>query len=849
MTLQFRLYVDFDRDGFGTDDDLSPYLKGGSFQSGISDPEALTAAVGRCILHLDNRDGRFSPASGHPISDALKPNLPLRLEVISDGLNYPLFSGFSLRWVSDSGLWGRRECLLEGVDGIERLRRAPAAMPLQMGVRADRLIRSLINRVWDAPAAVGAVGFNANPSDGAWLRLDDVIYTFKNPLQPSTPNQVLIGATVEHTSAHLIAAINGEGGAGNLYTEGSSRPAGARAEPQPTYQRAMIGADAIRYYRLGDVSSGSTHDSGINGRAGTVVGGVSAITGALGGDPDGAAGFDGSSGLIEVPPLALDARALCIEAWLKPDPSMSAPGDWFSAYQDSAAGGWIALRVYPDGALGIVGQGLSVATAAGVIPLGSWSHVAMVRFESTSQSALYVNGSPVGLWSIPSISAVQPQIRIGTGISGAFFKGGIDELAISYRDFDHNQIRARVLSRDVPRGVRLRALMPGAAGNDLNLDSSGGAINLSPFAGGGDQPTDAEPQIENGVQFFDLAGDGWSQDSTHAAEAFRQITHSEQGLFWCDREGALIWKNGHFFLKQAAVEPVMTLNGEMRLIGAVEGGAAMVQVTAAPRARSSLNTVMVARVDAPLLIPGQAGRRGYDPLLPLTLNPEGGRRTVILKFLDPESGAPAGADDLILPPEPGIDWEANEQPDGSGADYSTYGALQIKVESRGGEAVVTFHNSALGRLYITRFQLRGRLITRYAPLNFEAHSPYAKGEGAPLRVDLPLPLNPAFAASLADYLVARWGEPAYRLRALEGSVLRIGGVSVFAPQIGQTIRVSEGHTGISGLKALITGISAVFEGGALKTIRYEVRRLDDLPFGLLDDPVYGKFDQSLRFGV
>ncbi|MCC6975033.1 MAG: hypothetical protein IT322_13605 [Anaerolineae bacterium] len=222
---------------------------------------------------------------------------------------------------------------------------------------------------------------------------------------------------------------------------------------------------------------------------------------------------------------------------------------------------------------------------------------------------------------------------------------------------------------------------------------------------------------------------------------------------------------------------------------------------------------------------------------------------MILKFLDPESGAPAGADDLILPLEPGIDWEANEQPDGSGADYSTYGALQIKVESRGGEAVVTFHNSALGRLYITRFQLRGRLITRYAPLNFEAHSPYAKGEGAPLRVDLPLPLNPAFAASLADYLVARWGEPAYRLRALEGSVLRIGGVSVFAPQIGQTIRVSEDHTGISGLKALITGISAVFEGGVLKTIRYEVRRLDDLPFGLLDDPVYGKFDQSLRFGV
>lgn len=849
MSLHFRLYVDFDRDGFGDDDDLSTYLKGGSIERGISDPEALTAAVGRCTLRLDNRDGRFSPASGHPISDALKPDLPLRLEVISDGVSYPLFTGFSLRWVADSGSWGRRECILEGVDGVERLRRAPTAMPLQMGVRADRLARALINKVWEAPPAVGAVGFSVNPSDGAWLRVDDVTYTFKNLLQPSTPNQVLIGVTVEHTSAHLIAAINGEGGAGSLYTIGSSRPAGARAEPQPTYQRAMIGADAIRYYRLDDVSSGSAYDSGINGRAGTVSGGVSAITGALGGDPDGAAGFDGSSGLIEVPTLALDQRALCIESWLKPDSVMSAAGDWFSAYQDSSPGGWIALRVYPDGALGIEGQRLSVATAAGVIPLGSWSHVAMVRFESTGQSALYVNGSQVGLWSIPSIHAVQPQIRIGAGISGTFFKGGIDELAISYRDFDHNQLRAHVLSRDVPRGVRLQALMPGAAGNDLNLDSSGGVIGLSAFAGGSDQPADPEPQIENGVQVFDLAGDAWSQDSTHAAEALRQITHSEQGLFWCDRDGALIWKNGHFFLKQAAAEPVMTLNGEMGLIGALEGGTAKVQVTAAPRARSSLNTVVVARADAPLLIPGQAGRRGYDPLLPLSLNPEGGSRTVILKFLDPESGAPAGADDLILPPEPGIDWAANEQPDGSGADYSAYGALQIRVETRGGEAAVTFHNNALGRLYITRFQLRGRLITRYAPLNFEAHSPHGKREGPPLRVDLPLPLNPAFAASLADYLVARWGEPTYRLRALEGCVLRIGGVSVFAPQIGQVITVGESHTGISNLKALLTGISAVFEGGALKTIRYEVRRLDDLPFGLLDDPVYAKFDQSLRFGV
>jgi len=842
------LIIQFDSDDDPTD--LSAEVISAEIEAGLCADDSPMGG-GRARIVLGNADGRFSPENlSSPFYGRLNPNRPIALSARVGTTTYPLFTGVTERWLPESGGYGRRTCTLIAGDLMGTLDRAGVSLPLRRDEAGGALIRHILNLALDAPAAIGTVSFSAAPTDGDTITVNGVTYTFRTALTPSTPAELLIGADAEDSADALADAINGAEGVGTRYTAGTPRPEIVTAAARGTYFRRLRESGAIRYYRLGVFPAGAALDSGVNGRDGLVTGGaLTVISGALGGDPDGAGYFDGSGEHIAIPTLDLAHRSFTISAWLKPDAAPPAAQDWFSAVSAGAFRQALSLRLYDDGALGVLYWDDDAFSAAGVLPFGVWSHLACVYDHSAGQTRLYRNGEIVYAGTVGGFEGANAALRIGSGAGGNGWQGGIDEVAIHLRPLSGEEISDLVGAAGEGRGVTLRAALPGAVGNAIPLGKSGTAISLSgaTLAGGEDRPADA--QIDAGRWAFDVAGDGWTREATSARAALRAVTESAQGLAWVGREGMFVWRDGEFLLRAAAATPTLTIGGELTLRG--ERGAVVnaVRVTTTPRATQG--TGVVARADSVIAVPGGSGYRRYDPNDPLIVNPGGAARTVILPFRDPLTGETAGAEGVILPLEAGIDWTANDRPDGSGIDYTYFEALTFSVALTAGEAAVTIRNTALGVLYVTFLQLRGRLITRYAPLTFAADDPAsaaAYGLHAE-RLFLPLPAPPAFAASLAEYRLARGALPHYRVTTPSGNVESVGGVSLYAPEIGEVIAVSEPHTGVSGAKYLLAGVVYRFGLRDAPRITYHVRRLDDQTYGVFDDALYGRFDETLRAAV
>ncbi|MCC7207693.1 MAG: LamG domain-containing protein [Anaerolineae bacterium] len=856
------LHIDFDSDGFGAGDDLSAYLLRGEAALGLrdGDPDRLTATPGRLTLILNNADRRFSPenAAG-PYAGRLRPNLPIRLRAMPDGgAPITLFRGVTADWLPMPGEHGPRTCTLECTDLLGVLARAPLGLPLCENVRGDTLVRHILNTALSAPAAAGQAVLAANPADGDWLAIDGVRFTFKTALQSGAPNQVKIGAGVEDSVDALVAALNGGAGAGALYTVGTVRPDRVRASPNGTYLRHVRGDGALRHYRLGESGGVVAHDSGSNGRDGTYLGAIPGAAGALGGDPDGAASFDGVNDCVDLPPLALDRRPFTLEIWARPDAGPPSGAQCLIGV-DGGPGRQIRLSLWPDGALTLTIGGDTLYSPPGALAFGVWQHVACTFAASdgdTGLAALYVDGAPVRAGSLGAFTAELNALRMALGGLGQGvepFKGQLDEAAIYPVALDAGQLAAHVAAAATPRGVRLTARIPGAAGNAIPLQSSGPAIQISGAAlsGGLDAPRDPAPDLDAGTQTFDLAGERWAEDRSAALDALRDVTAGERGLCWAGRDGALRWRNAHYLMRRAAATPALEADGEARAYaGQAEAVlASAAHVTYTPRV--TLAEGVVARSTGVLLIPGQSGARRFDPAAPL-VHPGGGERTFTLAYVDPATGQPAGARDLVLPLQPGEDWAANEQPDGSGPDYTGSPSLSFEVEAGAAGVRITVRNTALGPLFLTRLQVRGKLITAYDPARFSAEDAGARAlfGARAAHIDLPLPVSAQFAEAVAQHLLSRRKTPINALTRLETARPALGGVNVLGLEIGDVIGWREAQTGVAAALYLVAGLEYRIGPGGLEGAILHVRRLDDQRYAIYDDAQHGRYDTAdVRYGL
>ena len=216
-------------------------------------------------------------------------------------------------------------------------------------------------------------------------------------------------------------------------------------------------------------------DSSTNGHAGTYVGGiVLGQSGALAGDADSSAMFDGTTAYVNCGFDPFTSGSATLEAWIRPTRA-SAPVN--PTTQQTIAGvlaatsltfgrtpGYATGWLWPStgrngGSATSPGDWKGVQTAA-PLPLNTWTHLAQTWDDSTKQLSIYVNGTLSATTPLPGITASEqlgsyPLTIGGFGNLGyeQRFQGGIDEVAYYNRALTPQQILAHY---NAAKGILVR---------------------------------------------------------------------------------------------------------------------------------------------------------------------------------------------------------------------------------------------------------------------------------------------------------------------------------------------------------------------------------------------------------
>jgi hypothetical protein len=814
--MQLRVYVDWDYVLNGTTDfttpadDITPYYQHVSIRAGNSAGERV-ARVGACTITVRNTGREFSPSvPGGPFAGKLLPLKPVKIDAVDGGTTWTLFRGFTRTFTPSPDRYGERRAVITCVDWIGLLQDTEIDLPLLKEATASVLVFDVINYALRAPVSTTRLNVVGIPAPTDYMQVRGTSYTFRSTL--TAPNDVLIGtgATARYDCIdNLIAAINGWDGGGTRYHASTTRPDYVRARrTESAYQQVMDSAP-VRYYRLSESSGSVAHDIGSNGAHGTFVGGVTlGVTGALSGDVDLAASFDGVNDYVRLPTIEIASGSFSLECWIKP--SVAAPPATqgvIAAHTAAAADQTVRLIYYNTGQLVVNYFSSAIGTAIGAVGAGVWHHLVYSFDHAADSSVLYVDGVAVASGTVGPMLGRAPVWTVGAldgGVSG-FFKGDIDDVAIYRRPLTAAEVSAHFAARTIAPGLTLYFTRRGSVGNNHLVAVSGSALTLDStiLSGGDDYPT-GQYSVQASTRPFPYAGDAWDGGRVNALTALQQIVESERGRLFVQRNGTLTFENGEAAFKDRLKTPVLTLTAGDPLSSVLaDGSSGLDETFNSVRVQFTPHTVgvsgVVARSNAPIKVPGRWGDQSSDPNRPKEIVAPFGQTVVSLPYVDPDTGQRIGATDLILPLIAGLDWEASETRDGSYGDYTYYSPQVIffSVAQKATGVDITIKNTALGTLYVRKLQVRGLKLLRYDPqvvVKEDAASISAYGRHV-RRLHLPLETDPAFATAVAEYELRRAATPLYRVRRLRFRNLeRVAGVNVFALNLGDVLRVYEYQT-------------------------------------------------------
>lgn len=214
--------------------------------------------------------------------------------------------------------------------------------------------------------------------------------------------------------------------------------------------RETVMADApLGYWRLGDVGNVAKDETGQN--PGMYTGTVTHAKGALAGDGDGAAVFDGTSHVAigDVFPFVATAP-YTIEAWVAPAATTSSTACVLARNvtgdSGSAADGY-ALYIGASPATRVTSSRYRDSQESGVsggeLRYDTFAHV-VATFDGTSL-AIWVDGERVGQASTETaLQSFAGKLTIGASRGGAqcYFRGSLDEVALYGVALSPDRIRA-----------------------------------------------------------------------------------------------------------------------------------------------------------------------------------------------------------------------------------------------------------------------------------------------------------------------------------------------------------------------------------------------------------------------
>jgi hypothetical protein len=796
-----KLYIDWDGDGsFETaGDDISVYVMAVQEFDGMADEWTPVADVGQVWLTLRNDDKRFTPdyADG-PYYGKFLPNLPAKL-AFTDGVDeWDILTGTVRRWWPASGqVDGTFTCEMLIEDRLATLNGTGVTLPNRENKTADVLIKQILAEAFGTGLAEGTLTIAYSASSGT-VTVGDEVYTVAG--SPSVSGAILAG-TASEVADHLAAAINGDLGSGTLYDSDLSRhgDVAVRVEHGAEYE-----------------ASNQNVSEGIDGSGATYTKRAQIFT------------------LTEK--VTFDRVAIYFLANAGSPPGTSTfrietlDGDDFPSgtLADDDATGTIVEAT--------IAAGWNLVTLAGEITLEAG------RYALVNTTTSAYDGVNYAQWG---------EALPGTYSGGRFvqYNSGAAQWEEAYVNVGGSDLIFAIPSR-----VVLYANARGTWGNDLALATTitGAAVSGAALSGGADA---ADTAIDTGIETLEIAGDQWSEGRTTGLKAIRDVVESEPvALFYADGEGNLTYKNRTWLFRQPAAAISLTVDGKMnslKLSLDIEDIYNYIIVSHTPRGESDAG-VVVAQVRNRIEVPGRSGvvdwtRHRQNVTYRLGSNSGQQPVEVTVPLLEAETGHVVGAKDLIAPVA-GTDYDVYDDWD---FDYTLKGRVSVGLAVSGGEIRATFANTALGRLYVDNFQVRGTALIAYDPQDIirqDDTSIAAYGKRRK-RLRLPLPVSVVFAESVASYFRNRYKDPKTRLKSIRvRNQAVIGSTNVFSLSIGKTLSISEDQTAQSNVKALVIGRSFSWSPRRFD-LTLRLRPLGDKTYWILGDSTYSVLGSTTRLAI
>ena len=866
--ITFQVFCDWDNDGsfttaptnvFQVGDDISRFVKDATITLGNTDPDSVVAATGKCTIRLDNRTRFFSPANtASPLYGKLVPNVPVLVRA-TDGVNvWPRFAGFIQNIYPVSGVRAAREASIECTDYLGKLQAHQLSMPVIAGQTGDVLAKTVVNAVINPRYYSKLVYDTAAPSDGDYVVVNGVTFTFRNTV--AVANDVLIDTTFrarEVSFENLRKAINGEGGAGTLYHESTTRPDYVIAAMHTSHYQTCLNDSPVRYYRLNEPSGTTMYDYGTNAAHGTYNG--SPTLGASGAfslfDADKAVTLDGTNDYGSVPTLEFYGRSFTVEFWFKPAASPTSNQDLFSIHSAFSNDESFYIR-YNDTANGIITAnfyGTTQAQSAALVA-GTWYHVSVTYDSITTTLTLYMDGVAVDSATGGPFAGTTPTIELGayTAAGANTAKGDMDDAKIYLTCLSETAIAAHYEDATSGFGVLITTQLPGSLGA-LTITASGLTTSNIIVTSLDVLPT--VTTYETGVETFDYAGDNWSEERTNALSAITEVTQSEQGWFYQDVDGLLYWRNRNYPFVQYAATVSAAFNLDALPTGGVTVDRINNRVVVNYRPRSTVTSGIVAQAKNAVNVPGTSAEIGseknYGSFVvsndrKLVKNGENSK-TVDLEFRDAVTGLKMAVTSLVLPLEAGLDWTAGEQASGdNNGYYNNYNYLQMLVQNLGTKARITITNTATGTLKIFGLQIRGTGLAKYEQTQIIREDPtsIAAYSRRVLSINLPLPVQQTYAEALSEYLLTRYNNPVFEIQQISvGNRVNVDGTNVYTLKLGDIVSITDSELCISAVKHQIVGINNTLSvDPSQNDLSFVLRRTDDKLYALWDNATSGLWD-------
>jgi hypothetical protein len=354
------------------------------------------------------------------------------------------------------------------------------------------------------PAISGGAG--ADPGDATTV----TVRVYAGSTATGTPIQTLSGPRTDANWEADVSPALDEGtytaraeqsdSAGNT---GAGDPStftitAAQPPPQSLYKDAVLADGPAAYWRLGEASGTSAADTSANANTATYAGGVAlGQPGALSGDDDTSATFDGVNDALsapDAPSLDLSSGAT-IEAWVKRAKSgwqviAGKPGNGQSRFENYAL--WFDSG---DFLRAFFGDGVTYASISSTAPIDThWHHFAATYDNATIR--LYIDGAldTTAAATLQLTPNAQPMNLARDQFNSFFFGGQLDEVAIY-----PSALSATRIGRHYDVGTA--------------VDTSGPDLTL-------DEPEDGDALTDQRPTFSGAAGDEPGDSATVTVEVF-----------------------------------------------------------------------------------------------------------------------------------------------------------------------------------------------------------------------------------------------------------------------------------------------------------------------------------------